>query len=589
MICFIIIFYIFSLGCSNDIEIDKTKSISVESTKMTILGRKRAIPFTVDNMRRAYQSLLNNHTASKYPNNSAQMRGIADTYQIETTHYYVKFHPKDSLQYETIENDSILEISDEPFEYDVESEGDRYQDPELEGTNFTYYYSVVPKDYQLPNNVEHEIIANLHFTREDEIGDNPTEIEKQEIDFYYDLNLETLKLTDNLDIEEKEDLYYLFSLPDGSVEQLTYQQALNKGIPFREWVIDFSEISTAQERRRSWHPSGLITVNEDAIDQNIGVNGARVRVRKWGFLVIRRATTNAQGFFITSSTRTKRVKYSVYFKHRPLFIVKAGSAFWNARDIGRRTHKREAWRRHYQGGLNQFYALIHNAAYDYYTRVVPTYNLSSPGLMKRIVGKDWYNANSHYVNNFMSLFTFYDIRITRGSGGKYRGSDGIYATTVHELTHAGHRNMDPGMFSIFESGSCNREILSESWAEGVETIVTNDRYQFLTSSYQSSQPSGGRWNSFRQRQAISQMDEYTPIVEDLIDNLNQNAVNSSWPIDQVAGYSLNQIQTALDNTRDLNTWERKLRENNQNATESNLNTLFIYPNAVRANLQNACN
>ncbi|MEX0597941.1 MAG: hypothetical protein WD512_15740 [Candidatus Paceibacterota bacterium] len=382
-------------------------------------------------------------------------------------------------------------------------------------------------------------------------------------------------------------------MPDGTQQQMTYQEAMNQNIPFQELVIDFSEIDSVMERRRSWNPSGLITVHEDAIGQNIGVNGARVRVRKWGFLVIRRATTNSQGFFITSSTRTKRVKYSVFFKNNPLFVVKAGTVFWNARDIGHRTHKREAWRRHFQSGIKQFYALIHNAAYDYYTRIVPTYNINHPGYYKTIVGKDWYYASSHYVNNFQSMFTFYDIRITRGSNGVYRGSDGIYATTVHELTHAGHRNMDSGMFSTFHSGSCNRAVLSESWAEGVETIVTNDRYNILTgNNYQSSQVDGGRWNLFRQRQTVAQMNEYTPIVEDLIDNLNQNAV-PNWfdvqPIDRVSGYSLNQIQNALNNCRDINCWESKLRDNYDNPTEDNLRELFGYVHTVRNNISSPCN
>ncbi|WP_395052055.1 hypothetical protein [Flavobacterium sp.] len=343
------------------------------------------------------------------------------------------------------------------------------------------------------------------------------------------------------------------------------------------------------ERRRSWNPSGLITVHEDAIGQNIGLNGARVRVRKWGFLVIRRATTNSQGFFITSSTRTKRVKYSVFFKNNPLFVVKAGTVFWNARDIGHRTHKREAWRRHFQGGIKQFYGLIHNAAYDYYTRIVQTYNIQHPGYYKKIVGKDWYNTSSHHLNNIGATFALYDIRITRGSGGAYRGSDGIYATTVHELTHASHRNLDSGMFSVFESGSNNRLLIMESWAEGVETIVTNDRYNIIANNYQSSRAidNGGRWNSFRQRRTALNMNEYTPFVEDLIDNLNQNNNNSLWPLDRVNGYNLNQIQNSIDDCRDIDCIERKLINNFEgNPTENRLNEMFNYVREVRNNAAN---
>lgn len=582
-----IIFQFYS--CENEpVELSSTTK-DVSNSGNSVLGEKKIIPFTVENMQKAYQSLLNNPTASKYPSSGEYYRSSSTGYQIETTHYYVKFHPQDSLQYERIVNDSILAVSDIPFEYDIDTDGEKYQDPSLIGTDFTYYYSVCPIDYQVPEGVPYEIITNLHFTKEDMIGNNPTEIQIQEIDFYYDLNLETLKLTNNLEINEKEELIYLFTSPDGTQQQLTYQQAINQGLSLEEVIIDFSEIETL-ERRRSWSPSGTITVNEDAINQNIGVNGALIRVRKWGWLVIRTANTNSNGYFQTSSTRTKKVKYALYYQHQPFFTVKAGSAFWNARDRGTATHTRSAWNRHYSSGVKKFYALIHNAAYDYYSRIVNVYNISNPGFFKRIVGKNWYYASSHYVNSFQSTFSFYDIRITIGSNGTYRGSDGIYATTIHELTHAGHRNMDSGMFSTFHSGSCNRAVLVESWAEGVETIVTNDRYNILTSNnYQSSQLGGGRWNSFRQRQTVAQMNEYTPIVEDLIDNLNQNSINSARPLDRVNGYNLNQVQNSINNCRDIDCWENKLRDNYSNPTENNLKELFDYVRAVRNNMSSPCN
>ena len=65
----------------------------------------------------------------------------------------------------------------------------------------------------------------------------------------------------------------------------------------------------------------------------------------------------------------------------------------------------------------------------------------------------------------------------------YRQSDGIYATTVQELTHASHRELDVGMFSIFGFNDCSKTLLMESWTEGVEPIVTSDRYWALDSRY----------------------------------------------------------------------------------------------------------
>lgn len=80
-------------------------------------------------------------------------------------------------------------------------------------------------------------------------------------------------------------------------------------------------------------------------------------------------------------------------------------------------------------------------------------------------------------------------------------------------------------------------------------------------------------------------------MEDLIDNFNQNfSVGNTRPVDRVSGYTLNQIQNALNNCRDIDCWERNIRNNNFNLTENNLNELFDYVRDVRNNnLSTPCN
>jgi len=599
-------------SCQDEpLDFDQPQQTEIEDNEFTVLGTKKDIPFKVENMQKAYEAILNNPTASQHPKdvryqakNSNSSRFTSGNYQINTTHYYVKFSPQDSIQYERIANDSILAVSDIPFEYDIETDGDKYQDPDYSGTDFTYYYSVVPVDYQLPSDVPYENIANLHFTKEDLIPDDASEIELQEVDFFHDLNTEALKQTNNLE-EEKEELLYLFTNAQGQEEKLTWQEAQNRGLNINELIINFNEDDYEEQakffRRRKWTPSGTITVQEDAINQSVGVMGARVRVRKWGFLVIRKAHTNRDGYFQTSRTRTKRVKYALYFKNRRSgnirrFTVKASSWFWNARDRGHRTHKRRAWRRHYTYGRRQFYGYVQNAAFDYYTRIAPQYGLSMPKDRMNINATYTRCASSQHRPAVLTLLPISRLRVTRrNSNCQYRGSDGIYATTVHELTHAGHQRMDAGMFSIFHSGSCNRAVLTESWAEGVETIVTNDRYNALTNNnYQSSNPddNGGRWNFWRQELFAYQMNEYTPIVEDLIDDFNQfpNGDGSRVPLDNVDGYTLNQIQSAIDNCRDISCWQNKLNNNRPSGvTTAELNKLFQYVHYVRNGLSSPCN
>ncbi|GGW75666.1 hypothetical protein DFQ11_1312 [Winogradskyella epiphytica] len=584
---------------SNEFNSESYMKKGTGDDKYTVLGTQKKIPCSVENMAEAYQSILKNPTAVKHPDKN---------YPINKTHLYVKFKPQDSIQYNKIVNDTILAVSDEPFEYEIANQGSIYLDPKANDTIFTFYYSVVPKDYQIPSEVPHEILKDLHFTSEDAIGETPSEKEENILDFYEDLNTEALKISDNLEEDEKKEHTYFQNDPS---ERLSYDDVKRLGLKVKDVQINY-ELEPNDEdvegearlfRRRKWRPRGTITVQEDAINQNVGVMGARVRVRKWGWLVIRKAHTNRNGYFETSRTRTKRVKYALYFKNRRSgnirrFTVKASSWFWNARDRGHRTHKRRAWRRHYTYGRRQFYGYVQNAAFDYYTRIAPQYGLSMPRDRINISAKYTQCASSEHRANVLTLLPVSRIKITRRSkiNGNcvYRGSDGIYATTVHELTHAGHQRMDPGMFSIFHIGSCNRAILTESWAEGVETIITNDRYLSLEPNYLDSSNDNIGWNFTRQRDRVFEMDEYTPIVADLIDDYNQSIeyafLKPDPPVDGVQGYTLNQIQNALDDCRDIDCWENNLRNYYFNSTENNLNELFDYVRDVRNNnLSTPCN
>lgn len=79
------------------------------------------------------------------------------------------------------------------------------------------------------------------------------------------------------------------------------------------------------------------------------------------------------------------------------------------------------------------------------------------------------------------------------------------------------------------------------------------------------------------------MNEYTPIVDDLIDTFNQNLNNNNWPIDRVSNYKLNQIQNSLKNCRTIDCWENNLRNYYNNPSEDKLNELFEYVRWVRNN------
>lgn len=494
-------------------------------------------------------------------------------------------------------------------------EGDYYDDPDLEGDenpgDLAYLYAVVPYDHPVPENVHKELLDTYYFAPE-QSKEEPVKGEvavKQPVNkttkdilnvdengevFEY-LELEALKLTNNLDEDELAVLR--FYLPNDTTATLySYDQAAQLGYEQKQLILDLNSIDALLEQetlanRNKWNPSGTITVQEDVVKKTVGVVGAEVKVRKWGLVVIKRVRTNHKGEFRTSSTSTKRVKYAVYFNSPWKFKVMAGTVFMEARHRGTRTYKKQSWSQHFSSGRGQFYALVHNAAYDYYYKVVPTYGLKMPKYCN-ISAKYNLCGSSEHRPDILTLLPTSEIRVTRREEDDndnciYRGTDGIYATTVHELTHAGHRELDPGMFSVLHSKNCERLMLRESWAEGVETIVTNDRYKRFNSYYFNDSSNRG-WNDWRQREKSTEMNEYTPIVIDLIDNFDQSTNDNSWPQDHVSGYTLSTIQTALKNCRTLKAWRENLNNNRPSGvTTSELNQLFSYTDQAILNL-NKC-
>ena len=137
-------------------------------------------------MQKAYNNLKNNASLKK----TKTFNKSNEELKIETSHYYYRFLPKDIPQYDKLVNDTILQVSDVPFEYEVETSGDYYQDPSLKGSKFTYYYSVFPIDYNFPKEIEAEKIANLYFPPEQDTE----ELKKGEIKVNQFLNKTSKKI-----------------------------------------------------------------------------------------------------------------------------------------------------------------------------------------------------------------------------------------------------------------------------------------------------------------------------------------------------------------------------------------------------------
>ncbi|WP_146128669.1 hypothetical protein [Nonlabens ulvanivorans] len=586
-------------SCTADDEVNKEallKSYNIEDD--TVNGEN---PFLIANMETAWENLKNNPTANidqLFENNNLS---ISD-FEIYTSDAQYKFIPSDSIQYKSLWEDpkadpseTLLTHLDENLDLeatgediDVEDQNDNFEDGQPFSQPTVYpLYAIISPSHSLLNQIDNIKIDDYYFPAEDESEESRTNAENIlfSTEFFDMLENEAFKLTGNFDEEELQALRFLD--PEYPVQELVsidIFEVRNRNLNVSDLLIDYTVSEQKLFRRRSpWTPKGTLKFQEtDVVGQpEVGVAGARIRVRKWGLKVIRKAHTNVDGYFQTSSTRTKRVKYAVYFKnnnHR--FVIKAGTAFWNARYRSTRKHKRKDWNPALftAGTKRHFYAQVQYAAFDYYNRVSPTYNIPVPNIISELKISAKYNRDvSSRFRVFAPAF-FNDLRISRIRSGQPRGTVGVYATTIHEMTHAAHYREDSGIFHpliLFDGKVKERDLMRESWAEGVETFATNTRYITLDPTFFNINTISGR-NSDKQLRSFSQQNEYTAIVYDMIDNANQFDISEDRANDMVRNYQLSQMWQSLDGRRSLDTWRNNLIDDHINPTEIELNALFTY-------------
>lgn len=137
-----------SSGNSNTFYVDGKNHLADNESNMTILGNKRANPFTVDNM-----------------NTANGTQGV-----LQTTHLYVKFFPKDGEDLKQLDETGV-NFYDYPLDYEVVKMGEFYHDPNIPADKPTYLYAVVKPDFTFPS-VPYEVLANLHLSKDEKLIEN---------------------------------------------------------------------------------------------------------------------------------------------------------------------------------------------------------------------------------------------------------------------------------------------------------------------------------------------------------------------------------------------------------------------------------
>ncbi len=529
-----------------------------------VLGRQLQDPYSLKNMKQAYLNLKT---------------GNANTLDlhIQPTHTYSRYLPKNEEEWGILKSDTTIVWYDYPLDYEIVNLGTTYHDPSLPENAITWQYCVIPVGYNMPD-IQHELLYEVYIPEKDEnTGLKSSSAAKQ---FLLALEHESVKLTGNLP-ENENGLKSTSGLlpaewtPKGTIKvwddvigsTTTYTQVFDhyeyydcdEGDPIQAaQAVQHVVLPPEDQCQRAVYRYESTTVTGSYIP----LVQATVHAR-W-FTHIETDLTDDKGDFETSKFNYE-VNYAIKWE-RADFDIRSdnwGQAWYNG------PKQKGDWKLNIsKGGMSWVYAHIHRGAYTYY--YANTYGIKSPPkdgkfLKQRIHFGGMDGAGRAHYYDFNKFFTTPQIKIYRNnSSGIENNSENLFSDAVHELAHASHWEIGYTYSQYVVDAIFSEPFLPESWARGVEAVITSNIY-------------GNIWAQ-DQRVVLSDIlgnGGYTPIVWDLMDDFNQREHHgNNYPIDNVSGYTLVQLENALYGNFTWTSWREGIRNNYVNPSESYLNELF---------------
>jgi hypothetical protein len=378
---------------------------------MTKLGKQLKNPFSVENMKIAYSNLKSSNSGT--PN-----------LEIETTHLYIRFLPKDFDELDILKKDSTLILYEMPMDYEILEPGIYYHDPSLPDSAITWQYCAVEVNKVLPN-LPYELLAKLYIPP---VTDEDESEPSNNAEFYDLLEEEALRITGNLEDNDT-------------------------GLKSRK-------------AKKSWRPAGRITVWDDNMSNYMPIQGVEVRAKYWFTTHI--GITNAQGYYSCNGTFKHDANYSIKWD-RYNFSIRSGT-------VGQATYdgpkRKSDWYLNIDGGKSKYYATIFRAAYHYYYGDIkglkrpPENSFWKPQMKIAAIYEVNNDANGLHAawNRVFGICNW--IKLYNPANQ----SQTIYGTTIHELAHASHWDMGHSEFNNTASK------VKESWSRGVQWYLTRIVY-----------------------------------------------------------------------------------------------------------------
>jgi len=475
-----------------------------------VLGKKLENPYSVENMKKAYNAL------------PVSVKGAVG-YQsandvISTTHYYIKFTLKSEEELGKLKIDSTIILFPYPLDYEIISFGNYYYQ-DIHDDQPAYYYASVETDKKLPDSIEWEILEYLFIP-----------------DDYSDGNL-------------------MITTGSGLImSEIFVESLVDKAFEITGNYESEKEVSLV-----SWRPAGRILYEDDKLGETIGFDGIKVRATRW--FTTHTGFTDISGAYRCDGIFKKPANYSFDFERYEFCVIGDGlcSDF-------KGLNRMEDFNYSFSRSADQaefFAATIFRAGCHYYYKDIK--NLHRPSI-NSLMDIQLKLLATNEANDEGGAFTpavrFWGLGTKIFIYNPQNTTDDIYATAIHELSHAAHYGM---IVERSRANNINRDFqyaenkMVESWARGVQYFLTRMVYP----DYR-----GGA-------KVIG--DDYTNVVIDLIDTeedaMSNNGLSSAEG-DEVSGYRMDQIEAALIGNSTWDGWKETIKNRYSNATRNNIDRLF---------------
>ena len=413
------------------------------------LGKKLENPYSVANMKRAYESLKEKRAlATASSSSSVAALSTDQDIQIETTDYYVKFWIETDEQKNMLIADS-LNLSDIPLDVEVLEEGIQFIDEEAEKEEAHWVYTAVTKDYAFRPEITYEILEDLFLIEPSTIEGQEEEAEEtqqgsgqiatnavKQNDFLLDLEEEALRITNNLDSEDAN----AATSADGKTSLWFWRRKSKKT------------------------PQGYVRVYNTVTRRLEPVVGIKIKTRRW--FKWAKGWTNSQGYYRVNRGYRNNVRYTAVFKNTRGFkiwpsTISISSARYRA---GRRSKSGHNFN-FYTNSVGWRWATVNNATVKYLNYCTrfgigkPHSNLrivangksggGAAPMLRRTWGWAGFRTNSDLISFFskttisvpvnllwiLTRLVLPDVIIKANAS---QGTNGVYSTTFHELAHASH-------------------------------------------------------------------------------------------------------------------------------------------------------